>query len=51
VSLAVLAVRSWVAPDLNPVLATVIGNVIGIVVLTWVLMPRITRWLDAWLRR
>jgi antibiotic biosynthesis monooxygenase (ABM) superfamily enzyme len=51
VSLAVLAVRLWVAPDLNPVLATVIGNVIGIVVLTWVLMPRITRWLDAWLRR
>ena len=32
-------------------LATVIGNVIGIVVLTWLLMPRITRWLDAWLRR
>ena len=51
VSLLVLALRLWLVPDLNPVVATVAGNVIGITVLTWLLMPVITRRLDGWLRR
>lgn len=50
VALLYTAVRLWLFPDLNPALATVIGNVVGIAVLTWLLMPRLTRWLAAWLR-
>jgi antibiotic biosynthesis monooxygenase (ABM) superfamily enzyme len=50
-SLAFTAVRLTFFPDLHPALATVLGNVIGIVVLTWLLMPVVTRRLDGWLRR
>ena len=50
-SLAFTAVRLALFPDLHPALATVLGNIIGIVVLTWLLMPIVTRRLDAWLRR
>jgi antibiotic biosynthesis monooxygenase (ABM) superfamily enzyme len=51
VSLLYTAVRLWLFPDLHPAVATVIGHVVGIVVLTWLLMPRVTRVLDTWLRR
>jgi antibiotic biosynthesis monooxygenase (ABM) superfamily enzyme len=51
VSLLYTAIRLWLFPDLHPAIATVIGNIIGIVVLTWFLMPRVTRLLDTWLRR
>ena len=51
VSLLFLALRLWLFPDLHIVAATVLSNVVGIVVLTWVLMPPITRWLSGWLRR
>lgn len=51
VSLLFLVVRLALFPDLHAVAATVLGNVVGIVVLTWLLMPPITRWLDGWLRR
>lgn len=51
VSQAFLGVRVWLFPGLHPVLATLLGNVISVVVLTWVLMPLITRSLKRWLRR
>lgn len=50
-SLAFTALRLALFPDLAPALATVIGNVVGIFVLTWLLMPLVTRHLDSWLRR
>jgi antibiotic biosynthesis monooxygenase (ABM) superfamily enzyme len=51
VSLLYTAVRLWLFPDLHAAIATVIGNVVGIVALTWLLMPVVTRRLDGWLRR
>lgn len=39
-------------PDATPyVLEVLIGNIAGVAVLSWVLMPRLTTWLDRWLRR
>ena len=50
-SLAFTAIRLALFPDLHPAFASVIGNVVGIIVLTWLLMPIVTRRLDPWLRR
>ena len=38
-------------PDVPWVPALFVSNVIGIAVLTWILMPRLTAWLGPWLRR
>jgi antibiotic biosynthesis monooxygenase (ABM) superfamily enzyme len=43
--------RMWALPDVHWVLGILIGNVLGVIALTWVLMPRLTRWFAAWLRR
>lgn len=51
VSQIFLGARLWLFPHLNVVLATVLGNVVSVAALTWVLMPRITRWLKHWLRQ
>ncbi len=45
-----LVLRS-VAPDLPRALMTLAGNVLGVAVLTWLVMPPLTRVLDGWLRR
>lgn len=50
-SLVITAVRSQVAPDLNMVAAVFVANVLGVAVLSFFLMPIVTRWLDAWLSR
>jgi uncharacterized protein len=44
-------VRQTWFPDIPLVPGVVVGNVFGILVLTWLLMPWITRRLDRWLRR
>lgn len=51
VSLAFLGLRLALFPDLHPVVATILGNVLGIVVLTWAVMPWLTDRLATWLRR
>jgi antibiotic biosynthesis monooxygenase (ABM) superfamily enzyme len=51
VSLTVTVVRSWLFPDLAVVPSVFVSNVIGIAILTWFLMPPLTRALDGWLRR
>ena len=39
-------------PDDTPyLLAVLVGNVAGVAILSWILMPRLTSWLDGWLRR
>lgn len=50
VSLTVSVLRAWAWPDLPLVPAVFIGNVVGVAVLTWLLMPPLTRALDGWLR-
>jgi antibiotic biosynthesis monooxygenase (ABM) superfamily enzyme len=50
-ALTITLVRIQVAPDMNVVLAVFIGNVLGILALSYVLMPRVTSWLGDWLKR
>lgn len=50
-SVAINVVRHAVAPDLAMVPAVLLGNVVTVPILTWVLMPTLTRWLGGWLRR
>jgi len=49
--LVITLVRGAVAPDMNVVLAVFVGNVLGILMLTYVLMPPLTRLLRGWLSR
>jgi antibiotic biosynthesis monooxygenase (ABM) superfamily enzyme len=51
VSLAASLFRTWAFPDLPLVPSVLFANIVGIVVLTWLLMPPLTRALDGWLRR
>lgn len=51
VSLIVAVVRRAVAPDLPLVPGVLISNAIGVLVLTYVIMPHLTTWLAGWLRR
>ena len=42
----------WLLPEDTPyLLAVLIGNIAGVAILSWILMPRLTGWLDRWLRR
>jgi antibiotic biosynthesis monooxygenase (ABM) superfamily enzyme len=50
-SLIITLVRVEAAPNMNVVLGVLVGNVLGILALTYVLMPRITHWLRNWLTR
>ncbi len=50
-ALTLALLRGWLLPDLPLVPTVLVSNVIGIVVLTWFLMPTLTRVFDAWLRR
>lgn len=49
--LIITLIRGEVAPDMNVVLAVFVGNVLGILILTYVLMPPLTRLLRNWLAR
>lgn len=50
-ALMLSVLRSWLLPDLALVPAVFLSNVLGIVILTWLLMPFLTRVFDTWLRR
>ena len=43
ISLLVTLVRRWLLPDVNWMVAVVIGNVVGVVLLSWAAMPFLTR--------
>ncbi len=49
--LVITVIRNAIAPDMNLVLAVLIGNVISVAILSFLLMPRLTRILAPWLRR
>lgn len=44
-------VRDALYPDLADPLAVLVGNVVGVAILSWVLMPTLTQRFDGWLRR
>lgn len=50
-TLLITFVRLQVAPDMNWVLAVLVGNILGILALSYLLMPRVTHWLGDWLQR
>jgi antibiotic biosynthesis monooxygenase (ABM) superfamily enzyme len=49
--LAITLLRMAVAPDMNVVLSVFVGNVVSVAILTFLLMPRLTRVLAPWLNR
>jgi antibiotic biosynthesis monooxygenase (ABM) superfamily enzyme len=51
ISLLVTAVRRSLLPDVNWWTAVLIGNVIGVALLSWLAMPFLTRIFAGWLRR
>ncbi|MEM8705294.1 MAG: antibiotic biosynthesis monooxygenase [Actinomycetota bacterium] len=50
-ALVIGSIRDTIAPDLPVVLATLIGNAAGVAVLSWLLMPPLTRRFQRWLTR
>ena len=50
-ALVLTLVRRWLLPDVHWIVGVFFGNVLGVIVLSWVLMPFLTRLLDGWLRR
>jgi antibiotic biosynthesis monooxygenase (ABM) superfamily enzyme len=51
ITLSFGALRNALLPDLDWVLGVFLGNLIGVALLSWVLMPFLTRLLSGWLRR
>jgi antibiotic biosynthesis monooxygenase (ABM) superfamily enzyme len=49
--LALNALLGWLIPDVPYLLGVLIGNALGVALLSWVLMPRLTSALDEWLQR
>lgn len=50
-SMALGVLRDQLYPDLTNPLAVLVGNVIGVAILSWLLMPVLTRRFAGWLRR
>jgi uncharacterized protein len=43
-------VRRWLLPDVHWVVGVLFGNVLGVIALSWVLMPALTKVFEGWLR-
>jgi uncharacterized protein len=50
-SLGLTLLRQWLLPDLPLAPGVLVGNVAGVAILTWFVMPVLTRRLEPWLRR
>jgi hypothetical protein len=50
-AMALGVVRNALYPDLTDPLAVLVGNVVGVAILSWLLMPVLTQRFDTWLRR
>ena len=48
--LAITLVDNWIIPDPPLAIDVLIGNIIGVIILTWFLMPPLTKYLSPWLR-
>jgi antibiotic biosynthesis monooxygenase (ABM) superfamily enzyme len=49
--LAITLVDNWIIPDPPLAIDVLIGNIVGVIILTWFLMPPLTTHLSPWLRR
>jgi hypothetical protein len=49
--LALTLIDDWILPDPPLAIDILIGNIIGVIILTWFLMPPLTRLLARWLSR
>lgn len=49
--LAITLIDDWILPDPPLAIDILIGNILGVIVLTWFLMPPLTRRLSRWLSR
>ncbi len=50
-ALLITLIRNQIAPDMNVVLAVLVGNVLGVAILSFLLMPRLTKLMASWLNR
>lgn len=50
-ALTLTYLRRWLLPEVGVFGGVLIGNVLGVAILSWLLMPVLTRLLDGWLRR
>lgn len=51
ITVALTAVRRWLLPDAHWITGIVFGNVLGVIALSWVLMPLLTKVFASWLSR
>jgi antibiotic biosynthesis monooxygenase (ABM) superfamily enzyme len=51
ITVALTALRRWLLPDVHWIVGILFGNVLGVIALSWVLMPLLTRAFSAWLSR
>jgi antibiotic biosynthesis monooxygenase (ABM) superfamily enzyme len=49
--LVITVIRNAIAPDMNLVLSILVGNIISVAILSFLLMPRLTKLMAPWLRR
>jgi len=51
ITVALTAVRSWLLPDVHWIVGILFGNVFGVIALTFVVMPSLTKVFASWLSR
>jgi hypothetical protein len=51
ITVALTAVRRWLLGDVHWIAGILFGNVLGVIALSWVLMPLLTRLFASWLSR
>jgi antibiotic biosynthesis monooxygenase (ABM) superfamily enzyme len=51
ITVALTAVRSWLLPDVHWIAGIVFGNVLGVIALTFLVMPFLTKVFASWLSR
>jgi hypothetical protein len=49
--LVITVIRNAIAPDMNLVLSILVGNIISVAILSFLLMPRLTKLMGPWLNR
>jgi antibiotic biosynthesis monooxygenase (ABM) superfamily enzyme len=49
--LVITVIRNAIAPNMNLVLSILVGNIISVAILSFLLMPRLTRMMAPWLNR
>ena len=50
-TIVLTALRMWLLPDAHWIVGIIIGNVLGVIILSWLMMPVLTRIFAGWLRK